>query len=88
MCSKWLIYRIKKLHFRIKQKTITAKKEQQQQQHPKKKKKHVFFSKTKILTFSFFFFFFSSFSFQTSSLCWNKEKRKENKKTPTIKPLR
>ena len=26
MCSKWLIYRIKKLYFRIKQKMITAKK--------------------------------------------------------------
>ena len=35
MCSKWPIYRIKKLHFRIKQKIITVKKEQQ---HQKKKK--------------------------------------------------
>ena len=37
MCSKWPIYRIKKLHFRIKQKIITVKKEQQ---HQKKKKKN------------------------------------------------
>ena len=39
ICSKWLNYRIKKLHFRIKQKMITAKKEQQQHQKEKQKKK-------------------------------------------------
>ena len=50
MCSKWLNFRIKKLHFKIKQKMITSinkikkekrkkEEEQQQQQHQKKKKK-------------------------------------------------
>ena len=52
MCSKWLNFRIKKLHFKIKQKMITSinkikkdkrkkEEEQQQQQHQKKKKKNL-----------------------------------------------
>ena len=43
MCSKWLNFRIKKLHFRIKQKIITAInkicKNEQQQHHQKEKRK-------------------------------------------------
>ena len=48
MCSKWLNFRIKKLHFRIKQKLITTmhkicKKEQQQ--HLKEKKVDAIFNR-------------------------------------------
>ena len=49
MCSKWLNFRIKKLHFRIKQKLITAMhkicKKEQQQQHLKEKKVDAIFNR-------------------------------------------